>query len=122
MPIYEYQCKHCGIIERLEHVNATPQLVCSACHSKVTKLISVCAFTLDTDCPNHPDKVQKKSEERKLQLKKGTLEEWQGEHKKKFNRDRYGIGGHFSGGSGAAKSRPDMGRAVKKTGRRTTHK
>lgn len=104
MPIYTYRCDHCGIIERLEAIDSMPILICSACNCGVTKIISITNFSFATDSPNHPDKVQKKNEERKMYLKKGTLPEWQDEHKKKFMRDKYGVGGHFGDGTGAPDS------------------
>ena len=40
MPIYEYQCKECGIIEVLQNMNDRPLKKCPHCNSRVRKRIS----------------------------------------------------------------------------------
>jgi putative FmdB family regulatory protein len=43
MPLYEYSCKTCGIIEVRQGINDEPLKKCPACKSKVERLISVTA-------------------------------------------------------------------------------
>ena len=46
MPIYEYQCRKCGIIEVSQRITEAPLQRCPECRSKVTKLISQTSFQL----------------------------------------------------------------------------
>lgn len=47
MPIYEYQCNHCGeIFEIFQGIKDEPIKNCEYCSGKVTKLISNCTFQL----------------------------------------------------------------------------
>lgn len=47
MPIYEYQCDHCGKIEEaLQKVSDRPLTQCRRCSGKLHKLISHSAFHL----------------------------------------------------------------------------
>jgi len=41
MPIYEYQCKECGVrFERLQSMSAAPVTVCPECYGRVRRVIS----------------------------------------------------------------------------------
>ena len=46
MPIYEYECKKCGVFDHEQPMSARPLARCPHCRSKVTKLISATAFHL----------------------------------------------------------------------------
>lgn len=46
MPIYEYECKKCGVFDYEHSMAARPLARCPRCRSKVTKLISASAFHL----------------------------------------------------------------------------
>jgi putative FmdB family regulatory protein len=42
MPIYEYKCKTCGVIEHLQLKKEDELKVCPTCNEPVEKLISPC--------------------------------------------------------------------------------
>ena len=46
MPIYEYECRKCGVFDYEHPISARPLARCPRCKSKVTKLISATAFHL----------------------------------------------------------------------------
>lgn len=47
MPIYEYECTHCGqIVEAVQKISDKPLAECSHCSGKLQKLISHTAFHL----------------------------------------------------------------------------
>lgn len=46
MPIYEYQCNKCGIIEVNQRIIESPLSRCPHCRSKVHRLISQTSFQL----------------------------------------------------------------------------
>jgi putative FmdB family regulatory protein len=46
MPIYEYQCHKCGIIEVTQRITQKALTKCPTCKSKVKKLISNTSFQL----------------------------------------------------------------------------
>jgi putative FmdB family regulatory protein len=46
MPIYEYECRKCGVFDHEHPMSARPLARCPRCRSKVTKLISATAFHL----------------------------------------------------------------------------
>ncbi|MCJ8501938.1 FmdB family zinc ribbon protein [Desulfatitalea alkaliphila] len=47
MPIYEYQCEHCGaVLEVLQKISEKPLNKCTQCSGKLHKLISQSAFHL----------------------------------------------------------------------------
>jgi len=47
MPIYEYECPVCGVIEVMQGINEKPLAKCPSCHRrKVKKLISESCFQL----------------------------------------------------------------------------
>jgi putative FmdB family regulatory protein len=46
MPIYEYECRKCGVFDYEHPMSARPLARCPRCRSKVTKLISATAFHL----------------------------------------------------------------------------
>lgn len=47
MPIYEYDCKQCGIVEAIQKVNADPLSECPACGAaNPKKIISHSSFQL----------------------------------------------------------------------------
>ena len=46
MPIYEYQCQKCGVIEVTQRITEKPLVKCPTCKSKIKKLISNTSFQL----------------------------------------------------------------------------
>ena len=47
MPVYEYQCKECGLVfEAMQKFSDAPLTECRACGAAVEKLISRAAFAL----------------------------------------------------------------------------
>lgn len=47
MPIYEYECPACGVVEFMQGINDDPLIRCPKCHRrKVKKLISESSFQL----------------------------------------------------------------------------
>ncbi len=47
MPIYEYECTHCGkVIEVIQRLNARPPGRCETCSGKLKKKISRVSFQL----------------------------------------------------------------------------
>jgi putative FmdB family regulatory protein len=41
MPLYEYSCKKCGILEVLQKISEEPLKKCPTCKKKITKVMSV---------------------------------------------------------------------------------
>jgi putative FmdB family regulatory protein len=46
MPIYEYQCDHCGVFEVSQRITEDPLKKCPTCKAKVRRLISNTSFLL----------------------------------------------------------------------------
>jgi len=46
VPIYEYECRKCGVFDYEQSIADRPLARCPKCRSKVTKLISASAFHL----------------------------------------------------------------------------
>ena len=46
MPIYEYKCQKCGVIEVTQRITEKPLGKCPTCKSKIKKLISNTSFQL----------------------------------------------------------------------------
>ena len=46
MPVYEYECRKCGIFDYEQPMSARPLSRCPKCRAKVQKLISASAFHL----------------------------------------------------------------------------
>ncbi|HET7004650.1 MAG TPA: FmdB family zinc ribbon protein [Candidatus Binatia bacterium] len=46
MPIYEYQCQKCGVIEVTQRITEKSLVKCPTCKSKIKKLISNTSFQL----------------------------------------------------------------------------
>ena len=46
MPIYEYSCQKCGVVEVTQRITEKPLAKCPKCKSKVKKLISNTSFQL----------------------------------------------------------------------------
>ena len=46
MPIYEYKCQKCGVIEVTQRITEKPLAKCPTCKSKIKKLISNTSFQL----------------------------------------------------------------------------
>lgn len=46
MPIYEYSCQKCGVVEVTQRITEKPLSKCPTCKSKVKKLISNTSFQL----------------------------------------------------------------------------
>ena len=46
MPIYEYECKKCGIIEVMQKITDASLKKCPKCKSSVRKLVSQSSFQL----------------------------------------------------------------------------
>lgn len=50
MPIYEYQCTHCGhIFEEIQKITDDPVLHCPECNNEVKRIISSGSFRLPGD-------------------------------------------------------------------------
>ena len=88
MPIYEYECTHCGNIEEaLQKFSDKPLTKCRLCQGKLTKLVSQSTFHLNgsgwyvTDYANkskksatsaQKDKPAKTTESKKVESKKSN--------------------------------------------------
>lgn len=46
MPVYEYDCPKCGVIEVTQRITEDPLKKCPTCRRKVSKLISLSSFSL----------------------------------------------------------------------------
>jgi len=46
MPIYEYKCNKCGVIEVTQRITEAPLKKCPNCKSKVERLVSRSSFVL----------------------------------------------------------------------------
>ncbi len=46
MPIYEYQCEHCGVFEEMQRITDPALSKCPKCRRKVRRLISSTSFQL----------------------------------------------------------------------------
>jgi putative FmdB family regulatory protein len=46
MPIYEYDCQNCGVVEVTQRITEKPLAKCPTCKGKVKKLISNTSFQL----------------------------------------------------------------------------
>jgi putative FmdB family regulatory protein len=46
MPIYEYDCKQCGVFEVSQRITENPLTTCPKCNSDVRRLISLTSFVL----------------------------------------------------------------------------
>ncbi len=46
MPIYEYECPKCGVVEVMQKITEDPLKRCPNCHRKVKRLISLNNFHL----------------------------------------------------------------------------
>jgi putative FmdB family regulatory protein len=46
VPIYEYQCEHCGVFEEMQRITDPPLPRCPTCRRKVRRLISNTSFHL----------------------------------------------------------------------------
>ena len=46
MPIYEYKCARCGVVEVMQGIKQTPLRKCPNCKGKVEKMISSSSFVL----------------------------------------------------------------------------
>jgi putative FmdB family regulatory protein len=46
MPIYEYECKHCGKFEVLQKITEKPLKACEKCGRRVHRLVSLSSFAL----------------------------------------------------------------------------
>jgi len=46
MPIYEYQCEHCGVFEEMQRITDPPLARCPTCKRKVRRLIYSTSFQL----------------------------------------------------------------------------
>jgi|WetSurSiteA1Bulk_404760.scaffolds.fasta_scaffold00002_36 putative FmdB family regulatory protein len=46
MPIYEYECKNCGVFEIEQKITDPPISKCSVCKGRVNKIMSVSTFIL----------------------------------------------------------------------------
>lgn len=84
MPIYEYECDHCGDrIEVIQRMADPPKIECPACHThSLRKLVSAAGFRLkgtgwyETDFKTQPKKAQEPPKESKDSVPKhGPTEE-----------------------------------------------
>jgi putative FmdB family regulatory protein len=46
MPIYEYRCEKCGVVEVMQRITEAPLKKCPKCKSKVERMISPTSFVL----------------------------------------------------------------------------
>ena len=46
MPIYEYRCEKCGVVEVMQRITEAPLKKCPRCKSKVERMISSSSFVL----------------------------------------------------------------------------
>src|SRR5262249_7478901 len=46
MPIYEYNCKRCGVFEVTQRITESPLSICPTCQGDVHRLISLTSFVL----------------------------------------------------------------------------
>jgi putative FmdB family regulatory protein len=46
MPIYEYNCKKCGVFEVTQRITESPLTSCPTCQGEVARLISLTSFVL----------------------------------------------------------------------------
>ena len=46
MPIYEYKCAKCGVVEVMQGIKEAPLKKCPNCKSKVERMISSSSFVL----------------------------------------------------------------------------
>jgi putative FmdB family regulatory protein len=46
MPIYEYKCNKCGVVEVTQRITEAPLKKCPNCRSKVERLVSRSSFVL----------------------------------------------------------------------------
>jgi putative FmdB family regulatory protein len=46
MPIYEYNCKQCGVFEVTRRITESPLTICPTCGGDIHRLISVTSFVL----------------------------------------------------------------------------
>jgi putative FmdB family regulatory protein len=46
VPIYEYQCEHCGVFEEMQRITDPALTKCPKCRRKVRRLISNTSFQL----------------------------------------------------------------------------
>lgn len=46
MPIYEYQCDKCGVVEVMQRITDAPLKKCPNCKSKVERMLSRSSFVL----------------------------------------------------------------------------
>jgi putative FmdB family regulatory protein len=68
MPIYEYKCDKCGVVEVMQRITEAPLKKCPNCKSKVERMISPSSFVLkgsgwyQSDYGRKNDKVDKAAE------------------------------------------------------------
>ena len=81
MPIYEYECAQCGVVEEvIQKFSDKPLSTCKRCSGKLTKLMSQSTFHLKgsgwyvTDYANKSEKPSS-SEEQKKEPKKDNSSE-----------------------------------------------
>ena len=46
MPIYEYKCNKCGVVEVMQRITEAPLRKCPNCRSKVERMVSRSSFVL----------------------------------------------------------------------------
>ena len=46
MPIYEYKCPKCGVVEAMQRITEAPLKKCPNCKSKVERMVSRSSFVL----------------------------------------------------------------------------
>jgi putative FmdB family regulatory protein len=46
MPIYEYKCNKCGVVEVMQRITEAPLKKCPNCKSKVERMVSRSSFVL----------------------------------------------------------------------------
>ena len=82
MPIYEYECEHCGhALEAIQKVSDTPLSICPECGKPaLKKLVSAAGFRLkgtgwyETDFKHRGKKPAEKADDKKEDKKEGKKE------------------------------------------------
>ena len=72
MPVYEYECKECGVIfEAEQRIIDPPLTTCRYCGGSVERLISRCSFVLKGDgwyVTDYPSKDRKRAIEKRKKI------------------------------------------------------
>ncbi|MDI6822874.1 MAG: zinc ribbon domain-containing protein [Bacillota bacterium] len=77
LPVYEYECEHCGVFELYRSITAEPLRQCPKCGGQVRKLISRGVSVIFKGSGFHTtdyrsEEYRKKEKEEKSQVKDST--------------------------------------------------